>query len=60
MTVGRFSTVLPSRPVVVQAHEEAFGWVRMARPLGKVRVRLMRNVQFMATLTLGCNSLPGR
>ena len=37
--------------------EEMFGWGKDGRPLRKMRVRGMANVSFMATLTLGCNSL---
>ena len=37
--------------------EEMFGWGKDSRPLRKMRVRGMANVTFMATLTLGCNSL---
>jgi transposase len=37
--------------------EEMFGWGKDSRPLRKMRVRGMANVRFMATLTLGCNSL---
>lgn len=37
--------------------EEMFGWGKDGRPLRKMRVRGLRNVTFMATLTLSCNSL---
>jgi len=37
--------------------EEIFGWSKDARPLRKMRVVGLRNASFMATLTIGCNSL---
>jgi transposase len=37
--------------------EEIFGWSKDGRALRKMRVRGYRNAGFMATLTLGCNSL---
>ena len=37
--------------------EEMFGWGKDGRALRKMRVRGLRNVTFVATLTLGCNSL---
>lgn len=37
--------------------EEIFGWSKDARPLRKMRVVGMRNAAFMATLTIGCNTL---
>ena len=37
--------------------EEIFGWSKDGRPLRKMRVVGMRNATFMATLTIGCNTL---
>jgi len=37
--------------------EEIFGWSKDARPLRKMRVVGFSNAAFMATLTIGCNSL---
>jgi len=37
--------------------EEIFGWSKDGRALRKMRVRGLPSVAFMATLTLGCNSL---
>ena len=37
--------------------EEIFGWSKDGRPLRKMRVVGFSNATFMATLTLGCNSL---
>ncbi len=37
--------------------EEIFGWSKDGRPLRKMRVVGMRNASFMATLTIGCNTL---
>ena len=37
--------------------EEIFGWSKDGRPLRKMRVIGLRNARFMATLTIGCNSL---
>jgi transposase len=37
--------------------EEIFGWSKDGRALRKMRVRGLPTVRFMATLTLGCNSL---
>jgi transposase len=37
--------------------EEIFGWSKDARPLRKMRVVGLSRARFMATLTIGCNSL---
>jgi transposase len=37
--------------------EEIFGWSKDGRALRKMRVRGLPSVAFMATLTIGCNSL---
>jgi len=37
--------------------EEIFGWSKDGRPLRKMRVVGFSNAAFMATLTIGCNSL---
>ena len=37
--------------------EEIFGWSNDGRALRKMRVRGLKNAAFMATLTIGCNSL---
>ena len=37
--------------------EEIFGWSKDGRPLRKMRVVGMRNASFMATMTIGCNTL---
>ena len=37
--------------------EEIFGWSKDGRALRKMRVVGMRNASFMATLTIGCNTL---
>src|SRR6202162_6194883 len=37
--------------------EEIFGWSKDGRPLRKMRVVGMRNATFIATLTIGCNTL---
>jgi hypothetical protein len=37
--------------------EEIFGWSRDGRAMRKMRVVGFSNVAFMATLTVGCNSL---
>jgi transposase len=37
--------------------EEIFGWSKDGRPLRKMRVVGFSNATFMATLTIGCNSL---
>jgi transposase len=37
--------------------EEIFGWSKDGRALRKMRVRGLKSAAFMATLTIGCNSL---
>jgi hypothetical protein len=38
--------------------ELIFGWSKDGRPLRKMRLVGFSNAPFMATLTIGCNSLP--